>query len=131
MIKESIHCYREMLGIYARVRDAVASGAPAERLGAMIMEVQELDERARAADARVRDRMEETWLSEEELSLYEEWKELLGRVREENRLLGDYLRSAMTVLREDIRRLRQGKQAASGYRSRQDVTGRRIDISSA
>jgi len=129
--RESIDCYRDLLEVYARIREKVASGAGVAAQDAVIEQMAELMRRVQAADIRIQEQSPGGFGGRSEMPLFTEWRELLGRAREENRRMQRHLHAAMAVIQEDRRRLKQGKQALSGYRSGQDRRGRKIDHFSA
>ncbi len=130
-LDRSIACYREMLNIYQSIQNAVAAGEPAATLYALFEQMRETARQARDSDTRIWSGAGQIGGRPEDRPRFSEWQSLLAQVWEENQVIQRRLQAAQVVLRDDYFRISDGKQGISGYRSRRDPAGRRINIVSA
>ncbi len=130
-LERSIACYREILAVYRRIREAVAAGAAAEALNGWLDRVQDLDREAREADARFQAEAAAAGIALEDLAGISRWQSLLEAVQQENQAMRRHIRAAMTVIKDDLSRMEKGRQALSGYRSGRSSAGTRLNFGSA
>jgi len=131
-LSRSIACYREMLDVYAQIRAAIGTGAPAAVLDKWMGRVQVMDGAVRDSDARFQAAAAEAGVSLEDLPEFAAWQALVARAQEANRAMQRHLQAALAVTSDELSRMESGRQALSGYKSgREAPTGRRINIRSA
>lgn len=130
-LNQAIACYRDMMGVFGQIREAVAGGVSASKLESLAEEVKTLDNQARSENSRFQELASETGARLEERALYGEWRQLAARVRDENREMARQLRAAMAVAKDELDRMGPGRQMLAGYKSGRAPTGRQINIQSA
>ena len=130
-LNQAIACYRDMMGVFGQIREAVAGGASASKLNALAEEVKTLDNQARSENTRFQELASETGVRLEDRLLYGKWRALAARVRDENQEMVRHLRAAMAVAKDELERMGSGRQMLAGYKSGRAPTGRQINIQSA
>ena len=131
LLHQSMGCYREMLELYERIRKRVAAGAPASVLSSLLTDLQDQDKQARQYDAWMQAEAETHGIQMEQLPDFWEWKTLLVQIRDENGAMQRHLRGALAVAKDELEQLNANKQMLSGYRSKQDTSGQRLQNISA
>ncbi len=129
-IESSISCYRELLAEYSAIREAIASGAPAETLYERLDRAQELFEQAKKQDAGFQAEAAGAGVMLEDLPGVSEWRALVEKARDESRGVIRHIKAAMAVAGQELSRLDSGRRALSGYKSGRSQAGKRIDIRS-
>lgn len=129
-LNRSIACYSEMLEQYARIRDAIAGGAPAAVLYQRLEELKDLGQQARQSDAEVEKHSGGFASLPDYNHELLQWRDLLSRVFEENGRMKRYVSSAGAATKDEIDRIGAGKKALDGYRGPGASTGSRINVRS-
>lgn len=129
-LARSIACYSEMLEQYARIRDAIAGGAPATVLYQRLEKLKDLGQQARQSDAEVEKHSGGFASLPGDSHEFLQWRDLLSRVFEENRRMKHYVSSARAATKDEIDRIAAGKKALGGYRVAVESTGMRINVRS-
>jgi hypothetical protein len=131
LLQESIFCYRKLMEVYGRLREKISTGGSLEKLNALLDQSRELNTMVQYVDRQFQKLASDNQVALEEIPLFSEWKALLNKVREENKLMRNQLQANMAILNDDIRNLGRTKKAISGYRSDKNDTGKQINIFSA
>jgi hypothetical protein len=131
LLQESIFCYRRLMKVYERLNKKISAGGSSEKLNALLDQSRELNKMVQCVDGQFQKLASDNQVPLEDLPLFSEWKALLGKVHEENRLMRRHLQANMAILNDDIHKLGPTKKTLSGYRGEKDRRGKQMNIFSA
>jgi hypothetical protein len=131
LLQESIFCYRKLMEVYGRLREKITTGGSSEKLMALLDQSRELTTMVQYVDRQFQKMASENQVAIEDLPLFSEWKDLLNQVKEENKLMRQYLQANMALLYDNINNLVRIKKAIGGYRNEEDSRGQQININPA
>jgi len=115
VISGAMACYRELLLAYQELDDSgsVADGKVYERLQGRLEEKMAA---AHVADQNLVNALADTDLSGRQMTLLHEYREILVKVAERNRMLLDRTRTNRALVLAELSEIRAGKTALAGYR---------------
>lgn len=120
---------RNLLGLYDEVKKSVAAGAPAAILYQHMEEMRQVDRHASDCGDRIRKLASQTGTVLKDHPGFLEFQDIVAQTLEENRRVMRHVLASMAIAKDDIERMRSGKQALCGYHSRggAKLTGARIN----
>jgi len=117
---------RNLLEIYAQIRKAMAEGAPGAHLRDCMAQMGSINVLAAESGEKILAEADRAGISLKDHPGYGAWRDLANQVLEENRRIRHYVESSMAVAKDELERMRAGKQALFGYHSGTGATGGRI-----
>ncbi|MBA2882667.1 hypothetical protein HNR65_003021 [Desulfosalsimonas propionicica] len=122
-LDQAAACFRDLLAQYSRIRKAVAGGASGACLRECISQMRGIDARAAGCGEKILAAAEHAGISLKDYPGYAAWRDLADQVLAENRRIKAYLKAAMAVAKDELDRMRTGKQALGGYHSKGSARG--------
>jgi|GEM_PF-4878739 hypothetical protein len=110
-------CCSRMLKLYEDIRKAVAAGSSSDVLTRYIREMKQVGEKSIECASIINKTAEKSGIEPGSLAGYAYWQQLLAQTLEENRNIKRHVQGALAVAKNELDRMRAGKQALCGYHS--------------